>query len=73
MLGVWGYFLLNLFKSGFDIINSGIPMILYDPFASFIGWMVLMIIISPFLQFLMAILGAYVVLTFSKKKVKNVF
>jgi len=64
MLGIWGTYFLNIFDKNFDIVNSGIPMILYEPFASFIGWTVLMIFISPFLQFLMALFGAYVVLIF---------
>ena len=39
------------------IANFGIPMILYEPRASFIGWIVLMIATSPFLQFLMTLLA----------------
>ena len=35
-----------------DFVNFGIPMILYDPKASFIGWIVLMTVISPILQVL---------------------
>jgi hypothetical protein len=34
--------------------------ILYQPKASFVGWLVLMIFISPFLQFLMTLFGAQV-------------
>ena len=39
-----------------------IPLILYDPSARFAGWLVLMIVISPFLQFLMTLLGAHLAL-----------
>jgi hypothetical protein len=35
-----------------DLANFGIPLILFDPRASFIGWIVLMTIISPILQVL---------------------
>lgn len=66
MLAIWGTYSLNIFNKSFDFANSGIPLILYEPFTSFIGWIILMIFISPFLQFLMAIFGAYVVLTFLK-------
>jgi hypothetical protein len=45
-----------------DLANFGIPLILYDPTASFIGWLALMIVISPFLQFLMALFGAHLTL-----------
>jgi hypothetical protein len=41
-------------------VNFGIPMILYDPRASFIGWMVLMIIISPVLQILTTVFSSTV-------------
>jgi hypothetical protein len=37
-----------------DIAHFGIPLILYEPVASFIGWIVLMVLISPFLQALAA-------------------
>jgi hypothetical protein len=47
-----------LFDPARDLSNYGIPMILYEPKASFIGWMVLMVAVSPFLQFLMALFGS---------------
>jgi hypothetical protein len=37
-------------------------MILYDPKASFIGWLVPMIFISPFLQLLTTVFGSYMTL-----------
>ncbi len=48
-----------------DLANYGMPMILFSPLASFIGWIVLMVVISPFLQFLMAVFGAYTRIVFS--------
>lgn len=59
MLVVWMSSLLMLFDPTADIANYGIPLILYEPKASFIGWMVLMILISPFLQLLMTLLGSH--------------
>ena len=38
------------------------PLILYEPLASFIAWLVLMIVISPFLQFLMTLFGSHLTL-----------
>jgi len=35
---------------------------LYEPAASFIGWLVLMIVISPFLQLLMTLFGSHLAL-----------
>lgn len=56
-----------LFDPDRDLANFGIPMILFTPRASFIGWIVLMVIISPFLQFLMTLFGAIARVAFSKK------
>jgi hypothetical protein len=50
MLLIWGPLTGMLFDPLADFENFGIPMILYEPRASFIGWIVLMIFISPFLQ-----------------------
>lgn len=47
-----------LFDPARDLANFGIPMILYTPRASYIGWMILMVLISPFLQFLMMVFGS---------------
>jgi hypothetical protein len=56
---VWTPSLGMLFDPTADLANYGIPQILYEPVASFIGWMALMIVISPFLQFLMMLFGAH--------------
>lgn len=55
MLAIWSPSLAKLWDPTFDVANYGIPMILYEPRASFIGWMVLMILISPVLQFLVIV------------------
>ena len=52
MLVIWGPISRMLLDPSADIANFGIPFILYEPKASFIGWIVLMIVISPFLQVL---------------------
>ena len=55
---IWLPTLKWLFDSTLDLSNFGIPMILYSPRASFIGWLILMVLISPFLQFLMTLFGS---------------
>lgn len=45
-----------------DLLRTGIPMILYEPRASFIGWLVLMLVISPMLQALVTLSTSYVTL-----------
>ena len=52
MLVIWGPISRMLLDPSADIANFGIPFILYEPKASFIGWILLMIVISPFLQVL---------------------
>ena len=59
MVIIWGIGLIDLSTSNFDIANYGIPMILYKPVASLIGWMVLMILVSPLLQFLLTLFAAH--------------
>lgn len=59
---VWGRCIPMLFDPSADLANFGIPQILYEPAASFVGWMVLMILISPFLQFLMTLFGSHLTL-----------
>lgn len=57
---VWGRCIVMLFDPAADLANFGIPLILFEPVASFVGWVVLMMVISPFLQFLMTLFGSYV-------------
>jgi len=51
-----------LFDPITDLANFGIPLILYDPKASFIGWLILMIAVSPFLQLLTTLFGSHLTL-----------
>lgn len=57
MVAIWATSAAMLFDPTADLANYGIPMILYEPRPSFIGWIVLMMVISPFLQFLMTLFG----------------
>lgn len=59
---LWGPALGMLFDPEADLANFGIPMILYEPLPSFIGWLILMIIISPVLQFLVTSFAAQLTL-----------
>lgn len=59
---IWSRMVGMLFDPAADLANFGIPMILYEPHASFVGWLVLMVVISPFLQFLMTLFGAHLTL-----------
>ena len=58
MLAIWGPVTLKLFDPRVDLAKIGIPLILYEPTASFIGWQVLMMFISPFLQLLTTVFAA---------------
>ncbi len=58
MFLIWGRCIPMIFDKTYDFANFGHPMILYDPWYSFIAWLVLMILISPFLQFLFTLLAA---------------
>lgn len=62
MCAIWGRTIIMLFDPASDYKNFGIPMILYEPKASFIGWLVLMIFKSPFLQLLTTIFASYLTL-----------
>ena len=62
MIVLWGPTISMLLDPSSDFANFGIPLILYDPKISFIGWLVLMILISPFLQLLTTLLSSYLTL-----------
>ncbi|MBN2503386.1 MAG: hypothetical protein JXB38_21600 [Anaerolineales bacterium] len=62
MLVLWVQLMQVLFKPGYDLIETGIPLILYDPLFSFIGWEIWMILLSPFFQFLTTLFSANVFL-----------
>ena len=64
MAALWGAVVPKAFDVSYDFENFGIPMILYDPRASFIGWLILMILISSFLQLLSTIFATHLTLLF---------
>jgi len=66
MIFIWWPYFLKFFEKGFDFKNTGIPNILYTPKASLVGWLILMVIISPFLQMLMSAFGSMLVLAKTK-------
>jgi hypothetical protein len=59
MLILWLPLSKLLFDPGNDLATSGVPLILYKPRASLIGWLGLMIVVSPVLQLLTTLFGAY--------------
>ena len=54
-------------NSSKDLAQFGMPLILFEPRASFIGWICLMVLISPFMQFLMTLLGGVIKLAYFGK------
>lgn len=62
MSAIWGRTIVMLFDPSADFQNFGHPFILYDPKLSFVGWLILMIAVSPFLQLLTTIFGSYLTL-----------
>ena len=62
MAAVWGRCLPMLFDPAADIANFGMPLILFEPRASFLAWIALMVVVSPVLQFLVTVFGAHVAL-----------
>ncbi len=56
--GIWLPTLSRLAGPPERIANFGIPMILYEPLPSFVGRIVLMVVVSPFLQLLAIVFGS---------------
>jgi hypothetical protein len=71
MLLIWGWCVKMLFDPAADIVNFGIPQILFEPRMSLIGWILLMIVISPFLQLLATVFAGTLTLLSSYKKKNN--
>jgi hypothetical protein len=63
MLLIWGPLsVVSLSDPATDFVETGVPMILYEPKASFIGWIVLMVVISPGLQLLTTLFASHLTL-----------
>lgn len=60
MAGIWGPHVFKLFQPGYDYGRFGHPLIFYDARISFIGWLVLMIIVSPILQMVATVFAAMI-------------
>lgn len=58
MIIIWIPISTMLLDPRADFAHFGIPMILYNPKISFIGWIILMAFISPFLQLLTTIFAS---------------
>ena len=56
---LWGRTLPGFLDPRIDRGAMGVPLILYEPRASYVGWLVLMIGVSPVLQFLATLFGSY--------------
>ena len=59
---IWSAAIFINIHTASDIQNFGQPFLLYDPVVSFYGWLVLMVLVSPFLQLLTTIFAAFVAL-----------
>jgi len=68
MVIVWTPWVLKSFAPGFDYRNTGMPLILYTLKASFWGWITLMIVISPILQFMTSVSAGVATVYFISKK-----
>jgi hypothetical protein len=68
---LWLPALPMLWNSQADLANFGIPLLLFEPRASFIAWELLMIVISPFLQVLAIIFGADLRLLFGEEAARK--
>ncbi len=71
MIIIWAPISTMLLNPQSDFANFGIPMILYDPKISFIGWIILMMFISPFLQLLTTVFAAILTMYFVKHQKKS--
>jgi hypothetical protein len=67
--GAWG--LAVLFDPATDYGRLGMPLLLFEPKASFIGWLVLMIVVSPVLQLLAMVFGSHVALLVGKRAARE--
>lgn len=62
MAAIWLPQAGNLLNPAFDYGQTGVPLWLYDPKLSFIGWLALMVLVSPFLQLLTTLVAAFIIL-----------
>jgi hypothetical protein len=60
MMVIWLPPLMMLRDPGFDPSRFGHPNFLFDPLVSFFGWIVLMVVVSPVLQYMATVTAAFV-------------
>jgi len=68
---IWGSTVVLLFDPTTDFANFGHPFILFDPRLSFIGWLVLMIFISPVLRLLTTVFASFLTLFVQERAQKD--
>jgi len=62
MLLVWGRTYPLLSVPDEELAQLGVPLILFEPRASLVGWLVLMVVVSPVLQVLTTVFAAFLTL-----------
>jgi hypothetical protein len=70
LLVVWGPHIPKAFDPAVEAADWGIPLILYTSQPSVIGWLVLMLVISPALQFMAVVTGGVLGLAATPKRPK---
>jgi hypothetical protein len=69
MAVIWKDMIPLIHNPATDYRNYGHPLFLYDPKISFIGWILLMIVVAPFLQMLTTVFASFVALAARSKPV----
>lgn len=69
---VWGPSAPIAFDATIDAAEWGIPLILYTSQASKVGWLVLMVVVSPVLQFMAVVTGGELRLSLRSRRVGGV-
>lgn len=68
MLVVWGVSIPTAFAPSVDADKLGIPLILYTPRASIIAWLLLMIVVSPILQYMATVTAALTTVALARRE-----
>lgn len=68
MVVAWWRYVPPLLDPVIDPGSMGVPLILYDPRLSLIGWLFGMFLVGPLAQFLVTLAGAYVTFMFRLRR-----
>uniref|UniRef100_A0A7C4CBL6 Uncharacterized protein n=1 Tax=candidate division WOR-3 bacterium TaxID=2052148 RepID=A0A7C4CBL6_UNCW3 len=68
MVVAWWRYVPPLLDPVVDSGSMGVPLILYDPRLSLIGWLVGMFLVAPLAQFLATLAGAYLTFMFRLRR-----